>query len=186
MKKSAILTIILLGQIYLFNGCKKVEDSEADYLQIKITPNSNFILPIDDLTKCSSSTSKLSANVIEFNTVTLNWTSSSSTFQLLSLTLTAKSPIFPSGSYTCSIVGNELISLMPTRTIAAAISGSTSSISSSTFCSLRCGGIAIADGYTSTSIPGEIKILGVETVTADGTQFPITQTTSVTLNYKKF
>ncbi len=186
MKKSAILTIILLGQIYLFNGCKKVEDSDADYLQIVVSPKSNFILPIDDLTKCSSSTSKLSANVIEFNTITLNWTSSSSTFALQNITLTAKSPVFPSGSYSCIIVGSELIALMPTRTIAAAVSGSTSSITSSTFCSLRCGGIALAEGFTSTSIPGEISILGIETITADGTRIPITQKTSVTLNYKKF
>lgn len=186
MKKSAILSLTLLSFIYVINACKKVEESETDYLQIKVTPKSTFILPLEDLTKCSSATTRLSANVVEFSGVTLTWSSTTSSFQLLSMTLTGKSPILSGGSYSCPIAGNELVALMPTRTIAAVTSGATSTISSTTFCSLRCGGIAVNSDASSGTVNAQIKILGVETSTADGTQIPITQTAEVTLNYKKF
>jgi hypothetical protein len=184
--KQVLLTVALLGSIYFSKACKKIDQDTASYIEITTAPKATFILPVEDLVKCSSSTSRLSANIIEFAQVAIKWSSSESSFQLLSMTLEAKSPILAGGKYSCNIVGNELNALMPIRTIAAVTPGSSSSITSSSSCGLRCGGVKVTTGAVSGNIPAKIKILGIETLTADGTQIPVTQTVDVSLIYKEF
>jgi hypothetical protein len=58
-------------------------------------------------------------------------------------------------------------------------------MASTSFCTLRCGGIKINSGATSASIPGKIKVLGVET-DVDDNVFPVTKEFDVTATYRAF
>lgn len=178
-----VLTIFSVTTIYFLNACKKIEEADDSSLAVTVSPKSTYILPSEDVTKCSSSTSLLSPNIVEFNSLTFQWGSSTSSVQILNVSLIAKSPLLAGGEYSCSIGGNELIALLPTRTIAAGVSNP---VSTSTLCSMRCGSVAVLSGASSATIPGTIKILAIETLSSDGTQIPFSKSVDVSLIYKKF
>lgn len=177
-----IALIILMAGIGF--ACSKLsEDSGSESLEVSVSPKQAVILPLDDQVKCGSTT-KLAPNFLEFSSVSLAWSSASS-FKLISMTLELKSSLLSGGKYPCPIAGTELIALMPTRTIDADTTGATRTLTSSSSCSLRCGGIKFVTGATSATIPGKIKILAIETDAA-GDVFPITKEADVTAIYKAF
>lgn len=182
LKRTILLSLLISFGIYNSSCSKITDDSSTESLEVKVSPSTTYILPLDDMIKCSSSTTKLSPNVIEFTNIALKWKANTA-FRLISMTLEMKSPLLSGGKYQCPIAGNELVALMPSRTIDKNKAGTI--LSSASSCSLRCGAIQLVEGANSASIVGKIKILGIETDDSDNA-FPVTQETEVSVLYKKF
>lgn len=183
--KKNILLLVIIGNLCL--ACKSNEEDNSELLAGTVTPERVYVLPLTTVHPCSNSTTYLSPNVVQFKKMNLSWSSTTSSLDVIGLFLQLKSPYIQGGSYSCPIIGDELSAFLTATTISSASSLETPNVvTSRETCSFRCGDLLMVPGAPQTSLPGTIKVLGVEVNNSDDSQVPLTQEISVTVEYKKF
>ncbi len=174
------LTLIALG----FLSCSKNGEESSDF-SLSVGPEAPFILPVG-LRSCkaqneSSTTTDLGANTTEYTRFAYKW-AGAGTYTMSAIIIRFTSGLLSGGKYECTLAGDELALILPAdgRVLSP---GETDEKNAR--CPIRCGGIKVTSGVQSATIPGRLKVIGIET-DSDGNSRPVITETDVGLTYEKF
>jgi hypothetical protein len=177
--------ILLASFMGLCLACDAPSNGE---LQLKFVTPLTYVLPQGQFScylqahpvSGAAAARDIAANSFSYRNLTLNWTSTTDTAQIIFMSLSIKNSNISGGEYKCSIGGDELTSIFGTSALAKA--GAAPTVLNSA-CGMSCGAFSVVDQTKPFTAYGTVKIVGIKT-NANKDQETISATDQVQINYQ--